>query len=95
MTPEQYEELLSMLAELIVFIRGECVCPTHEHVSVVEMTQEGGATWHGPWCEVPELASLAFEADSTNICEFHALREHILERAYETLGTRDMSRFLV
>jgi hypothetical protein len=89
MTPEQYEEVLKTLAELVVFVRGQAVCPYHAHMDIALLTKEGPTIWHGPWCESPEASALFKET-----CEFVMQRDEILWRVYEALGTKDMTNFI-
>lgn len=80
----QLEETQVALAEAVVFLRSH-FCPYHDHVNIAIVTHDGPTVWHGPACEVPELGVE---------CEYHREREELLERCYEALGTKDMSRYV-
>lgn len=85
---EDYEELQRMLAEFVVWTRGSVICPLHGHVTEILLTREGPVEWHGPWCESPAGREVRGE------CEWRLHRDELVERACETLGTKDMSNFL-
>lgn len=85
MSPEAYEELQKAAAEAVVFLRGQAICPVHEHADVVILTNEGPTTWHGPICEIME----------GNVpCYFREQRDELKQKLIEALGTKDMSHFL-
>lgn len=85
---EKLEEANEMVAKLVVFIRGMCICPLHQHVDVVLMTHDGPVQWHGPACEVPAEGVGPW-------CEFVQARTELLDEVYEGLGTRDMTEYLL
>lgn len=78
------EDTQRALAELVSFTR-TYTCPLHAHVSVLILTPDGPTEWHGPACEI---------ANELENCEFIAHRQEVLAKAYEALGTKDMSNYL-
>lgn len=83
---EELEELKRALAEVVIFLRGEAICPHHPHVTEVVLTPEGWTPWHGPSCE----GALG----TTFYCEYRELRKELVAKAVEALGTADMGQFL-
>lgn len=72
------------LAIQAAWIRDFAQCPMHQHVDTVLLTHDGATPWHGPSCEILEFD-----------CPHRVSRDGTLDIAYEALGTRDLSRWLV